>query len=340
MNNSCLKKSLLAIAVMGTFSLSAFAQSNVTIFGSLDAALVSEAGGTSGSIVKLTSGVAAGSRFGFKGSEDLGAGLSAIYVMEGGISIDDGKSIQGGRLFGRQNYVGLKGDFGTVKFGRQYSAYDPVMTVLDPFSNGMAGRGQNVFSQGYVSRVDNMVVYNTPNINGFSAELVHGFGEVAGDSAKNRHIGASASYSSGPLWISLATQETNAAIATGSSKNTVLATTYDFGLLKGHLGFSINKTDTNNVTILDSKDYLIGATVPLGAGNLMLSYVHRDDTLIANKGASQIGIGYRYNLSKDTYLYTAYGRISNENGAAYTVGNGTEGGSGNKAFNIGMRKIF
>jgi predicted porin len=340
MNTNHLFKSLLASTVASVFSMSANAQSNVSVYGVLDAGLVAESGNVAGSVTKLTSGVSAGSRLGFKGTEDLGSGMSAMFVMEGGVSIDSGMSGQGGLLFGRQVFVGLNGNLGTLKLGRQYTPVDSVVGTVDPFGNGYAGRGQNVFANAYVSRVNNMVVYNSPVVNGFSAELAHGFGEVADDLAKNRYMGASAGYAEGPLYVRLTTQKTENATATGSIKNTVLAATYNFGPVKAHLAFASNKGDLANVSTLDARDVLIGASIPVGAGNIMLSYVHRDDNMPSDRNASQIGVGYQYFLSKRTFLYTAYGRINNQNGATYTVGNGSEPGSGNKAFNLGIRSNF
>jgi len=90
----------------------------------------------------------------------------------------------------------------------------------------------------------------------------------------------------------------------------------------------------------DSADALVGVTVPAGNGVVMASYIRKNDKEAANNDASQWGVGYSYNLSKRTSAYMAYAKIKNKNGAAYTVGNNTEVGSGDKAFNIGVKHSF
>lgn len=335
-----MKKTFFALVAAGAFTGAAAAESNVTIYGLLDASLVGESGGAAGSVSKLTSGVANGSRLGFKGKEDLGNGLAAIFTLENGFNLDAGTMGQGGLLFGRQAFVGLSGAFGTVKLGRQYTPVDTVIATTDPFGNGMAGRGQNVFSAGYIARFNNGVMYNTPKVNGFSADLSYGFGETAGNSAANRYAALAAGYEQGPVYLRLAHQKTNDATGTGAVKNTVLGGIVDFGLAQAHLAYSINKRSAAGLTTFDSNDVLIGTSVPYGAGKFMASYVHKNDKLALNKDASQIGVGYIHAMSKRTSVYAAYGRIDNNNGATYTVGNATEAGSGDRAYNLGMRHTF
>ncbi|MEG2962583.1 MAG: porin, partial [Janthinobacterium sp.] len=175
------------------------AQSNVAMYGIADLGVVSESGGAGGRVLKLTSGIANGSRLGFKGSEDLGGGMTAIFTMDAGILADTGASAQGGLLFGRQAFVGLAGAAGTLRLGRQYTFIDSSLGALDPFYLGFAGRMSNVFTAGYISRVDNSITYSSPVRGGLSGELAYGFGEVPGDASARRYMGAAATYASGPL---------------------------------------------------------------------------------------------------------------------------------------------
>jgi predicted porin len=115
------KKTLIALAILGAFTGVASAQTSVTVYGVADAGLVFEGGGAAGSVTKLSTGVQSGTRLGFKGVEDLGGGLSAKFLLETGIKIDTGGFNQGGTAFGRQDYVGLEGGFGSVTLGRQYT---------------------------------------------------------------------------------------------------------------------------------------------------------------------------------------------------------------------------
>ncbi|GAB7522798.1 hypothetical protein PBS_17820 [Paraburkholderia sp. 2C] len=120
-----MKRGLYFIACSGMFAAQiAHAQSSVTLYGLLDAGLqYTNNVGSGGSLFRQTSGNINGSRFGMRGNEDLGGGLGAIFVLEGGFNINNGKSAQDGRLFGRQAFVGLSSkEYGTVSLGRQYDA--------------------------------------------------------------------------------------------------------------------------------------------------------------------------------------------------------------------------
>ena len=348
-----MKKLLFPVAILGAFCGAVSAQSNVTVYGLVDMGVVRESGGTAGSVTKLSSGIANGSRVGFKGVEDLGGGLSALFQIENGFQADTGVMGQGGLLFGRQAFVGLTGGFGTVKLGRQYTPIDDLVGAVDPFGNGYAGRLQNVFMKGYMSRVDNDVMYSTPNINGFNANLAYGFGEVAGNSSANRYIGASAGYSAGPLFVRMVHQTrsdlipaaapaSNTAFGNATSdKNTMLGATYNFGIAKAHTAYAVTKTENVGTTLVDATDAMLGVSVPFGPNTVMASYIRRNDKSAKNRDADQIAIGYNYAMSKRTTLYAAYARINNKNGPVfYTAGNAIEGGSGDKAFDVGIRHTF
>jgi predicted porin len=337
-----MKKAVLAV-IIGAGAGACAAQSNVTVYGLADLGVVSERGGAAGSVVKLSSGIANGSRLGFKGSEDLGGGLSALFTLEAGILADTGASAQGGLLFGRQAFVGLAGAMGTVRLGRQYTFIDQSLGALDPFYLGFAGRMSNVFTAGYVSRVDNSITYSSPVRGGFSGELAYGAGEVPGDASAKRYAGAAATYHNGPLYMRLAHQDSNtlsAAKVAGQARNTVLGATYDLGVVKAHAAYAVSKSEVGAATTLDSADLMLGATVPFGPHRILASYVRRDDKRAGNGDAGQIGVGYTYALSKRTTLYAAYAHIDNKNGAAYVVGNATEAGSGDQACNLGLRHTF
>ncbi len=331
-----MKHSFIAIALIGISPGAAFAQSSVTIYGIADSGLVYESGGAAGSVTHLSSGIASGSRIGFRGKEDIGGGLSANFVMESGFDIGTGASTQGGLLFGRQSYVGLSGNFGAVTLGRQYSPYYwAVNQVADPFNAvSLAGRAGNIMALD--SRVNNMVQYATPKLSGFSAKVAYGFGGVADNSAGNRTTGFSIGYEHGALNVRLAQNQLNNATATDSTKNTLLAGSYNFGVAKANLGYAINK----GTGTADSDDAIIGVSVPFGASKILASYIRHNDKTGANRDANQLGIGYIYSLSKRTQLYSSYARISNSNGAAFKVGNATDTGTGDKAFNFGIRHFF
>jgi predicted porin len=366
-----MKKNLISIAVLGAMSSAAFAQSNVTIYGILDAAIVSERGGAAGNVTKVSSGTASASRIGFKGTEDLGGGLSAIFKLETGLKVDDGAlDNTNNRLFNRESYVGLSSKTaGTVTLGRQYTPYYEVLRdVADPFALGYAGTAKNLFPVGSAgtvaasgggTRTDNAVVYRTPNQFGFVGTISYSVGEVAGDASAQRQLGASLVYGNGPLNVALVYNNRNNDTAVLKQEsighNGMIAANYDFKIVKAYAAFSqdkgLNSAPLNNtgapygftgVASKDSTDALIGLTAPVGdtAGTVMASYIRKDDKEVANRDARQWALGYSYALSKRTSTYVSYAKITNKNGASYTVGGNSEVGTGDKAFNVGMRHSF
>lgn len=335
-----MKKHIIALGMLGAVCGSANAQSAVQIYGLFDLGVVVERGGPDGSVTKLTNGVINGSRLGFRGREDLGGGLAAVFVIENGFNGDTGTLGQGGLIFGRQALVGLESPWGSLKLGRQYTPYDALLATIDPFGVGYAGRINNVFSFNYIGRVNNSIQYQTPTIAGFTGTLLHGFGEVPGDSGAGRYAGVGLAYQNGPITVRLSHQDSNNATDTGSVKNTGIGGIYDFGVVKAHLAFGMNKTDAGGVDLLDDRDVMVGATVPVGIGRFMVSYVRKEDKLPAGNDASQLGIGYLHPLSTRTSLYTSVAKIRNKRAAAYTVGSAIENGSGDKAFNFGVRHTF
>ncbi len=327
----------LATALLCATAVQAQAQSNVTIYGIVDAGMVNERGGPGGaSVTKLNSGVASSSRLGFRGREDLGGGLAAVFAIENGFNTDTGTVGQGGVLFGRQAYVGLSGGFGTLTLGRQYMPYYKTLRdVGDPFGAvSLAGRAGNIMTLN--TRADNVVQYVSPVISGLRTDLAYGAGEVAGDSSKNRTLSASLAYANGPLALGGAHHRVENAAGTDRTRNTLLAASYSFSTFKAYVSHARNR----GLGTADSHDTLAGVLVPFGPHKVMLSHVRHDDKARANQDARQWGVGYLYALSKRTDLYAAYAVIGNDNGAAFTVGSATEKGSGDRAANLGVRHSF
>jgi len=358
-----MKKSLISIAILGALSNVAMAQSNVVMYGIVDAGLTSERGGAAGNVTKVQSGVASASRIGFKGTEDLGSGLSAIFKLEAGVRIDDGSlDNTNNKLFNREAYVGLSSkQAGTLTIGRQYTPYyETLRDVADPFAMGYAGTAKNLFPvAGAMTRNDNAVVYKTPSLYGFSGAASYSLGETAGDSSAQRQLGASIGYSNAGLNVSAAYNNRNNDTGTVKTNNighnALIAANYDFQVVKVFAAYGkdkgMNSAPLNNtansfgyvvapIASQDSTDALIGVSAPVGNGTVMASYIRKNDKEAANRDADQWGVGYSYNLSKRTSAYLAYAKIKNKNGAGYTVGNNTEVGTGDKAFNVGVKHSF
>ncbi|MFT5590137.1 MAG: putative porin [Bradyrhizobium sp.] len=356
-----MKQSTILLLLLGTAAGSAVAQTNVTIYGVADVGVVAERGGSAGSVTKLTSGMASGSRLGFRGTEDLGGGLAANFLLETGIALDTGGFNQANTAFGRQAFVGLSGGFGGVTFGRQYTPQYVTLLLADPFSTGLAGDAANLMPNtgDASSRMNNAVKYVSPNLEGFTGELAYGFGEVAGDNSAAKQYGAAIGYANGPLAVRLGyhNRNNNTAVIKNSTsaKDTLLALTYDLKVAKLHFGYGVDK-GTNSSPLrntanpygklvapsasTDSRDLLLGVTVPFGVHTVLASYIRKDDKNSANQDASQWALGYRYAFSKRTDLYASFARINNDNGAGYTVGSAIEAGSGDKAFSVGVRHTF
>ncbi|GAC1321650.1 MAG: porin [Collimonas sp.] len=338
------KNSIFALAALGAFAGSAFAQSSVTVYGVVDMAIQHE---NDGARVKtaLDSGEFYGSRIGFKGSEDLGGGLKANFVLENGFNADDGSLGQGGRLFGRASWVGLSGDFGAVRVGRMSSPIFIVADALDPFDAGITSgkAGQGTSTNGMLGifrtafRTDNTFTYNSPSINGFSGTAAYTFGEVAGSTSANRQIGLSAVYDKGPVYAGIAYQSVNDVFG-NAVKQALIGATYNFGVAKAAFAYQKNSSDLQTV---DNKNWMIGVTVPVSlAGKVLASYIHSTDNTVATANSgSQWALGYTYDWSKRTTLYTSYSRNSNQ--ARSNIGGlAAANGLTDTLFNAGIRHKF
>jgi predicted porin len=336
-----MKKSLVTLAVLGAFGAAAstaFAQTNVSIYGIVDAGLSRTDTGAA-TVTSLDSGIQSGSRVGFRGTEDLGGGLSAIFTLENGFNADTGALGQGGRLFGRQAFVGLSGNFGALKLGRQNNPIRPVVEAVDPFGIGLAGNATNVFNV-YGDRADNTINYSTPNWGGFSGQLAYSLGEVAGSTSTGRQIGANAGYANGPITAAIAYHNQNLATATGTdngnAKTTLLAGTYDFGVAKGHLAYAWNKGNSAaGADTIDSRDLLVG-----GAGSFLASYQRKNNKLIGSADSNVWALGYTHNVSKRTNFYTSYAKIRNDAAATVGFGGAVIAGNDPSTFNVGVRHKF
>ncbi|CDS51353.1 Outer membrane protein (porin) [Polaromonas sp. CG9_12] len=336
-----MKKSLIALAVLAA-SGAAMAQSSVTLYGIADAWVGSSETQVNGvgqrQTVVNTSGVN-GSRWGLKGSEDLGGGMKAIFTLESGFSLDTGASAQNGALFGRQAYVGLQSGFGTVSLGRQYSAYDNLQGAVnnnyDAFTfNARTGAGPNNVAangvQDYTSRVSNSIAYASPSFSGFSGAVVYGFGEnknattaTPANFGDARDIASvHIKYANGPILVGYAYQQDELNVATlGGTKNknkyNLLGGSYDFGVAK--LTGSYNTAKNNTYS---DKEGQIGVSVPFGAAAISAGYARSKSE---SAGIERTGKGYSilgtYALSKRTGLY-AGAQNTKSYGPAFTAATG------------------
>ena len=326
-----MKKSLLAVAVLGAFAGAASAQSSVTLFGVVDLSVNSIKNGKT-SVKSMNSDMLNSNRLGFRGTEDLGGGMTAGFWLEGGMAPDTGTA--SGFNFTRRSTVSLTSKAGEIRLGRDYTNSFSTVATYDAYgANGM-GSPISLYFYGYnktadlgsgattTVRTNNMVGYFLPsNLGG-----LYGSAQVAaGEGVKgNKYAGLRLGYGAGPVDISATIAETDVA-ASSKYKNANVGASYDMGFAKV-MGF----WDQRKFGALKYTTYSLSTSVPLGQGEFRAAVSKGNasgGTTNAND-ATLLGLEYIYNLSKRTALYGQYGRLANKGAASATlVGTGVVGAS-------------
>jgi predicted porin len=348
----------LAIGLAAFANTAAHAQSSVTIFGVLDLNYARFSGEGNGSQTVLGNDGLQSSRIGFRGTEDLGGGLKAGFWLEGAITPDDGRGgatnssnqtsgavNTGGLTFGRRSTVSLSGNWGEVRLGRDYVPGFWNLSVFSPFgTNGVGSSGFLFYPVQSAARVthvraSNSIGYFLPAMGGFYGQAMYAMGENAsnaGPTEKDGNVaGVRLGYAAGPLNVAFGTTKTDIN-ALGDLKQTNVGASYDFGMAKPMLLWNENKVGATR-----TRSWLVGATVPVGAGEIRAAYSRVKTTAVAND-ADQWALGYVHTLSKRTALYANWSRIGNKNGGAnYHVGRAatTPGGSAS-GYELGVRHTF
>ncbi|KND60177.1 Outer membrane protein (porin) [Candidatus Burkholderia verschuerenii] len=198
-----MKKSLLALAALGTFAGAAHAQSSVTLYGIIDAGIAYTNNTAGQHNYFMSSGNLQGSRWGLKGTEDLGGGLKAIFVLENGFNVFNGRLAQGGAEFGRQAYVGLStAQYGTVTLGRQYDSvvdYTGALEVGSQWATFYGAHPGDLDNLNNSNRVNNSIKYTSAKYAGFSFGGLYSLGGNAGQFNRNQIWSLGVGYSQGPL---------------------------------------------------------------------------------------------------------------------------------------------
>lgn len=338
-----IKVTALGLAIFSGGMASA-STSNVQLYGILDAGIRYDKSLDGNSKWGVASGIAGQSRFGLRGSEDIGNGYAVTFILEGGLDMATGHSTQG-RLFGRQATLGLKGGFGEVKIGRQMIfGYTWTPFLASPFglawSNSSIGStfGYKSGDYGAAGRMNNSVVYTTPSFNGLQAGIGYSFAtdteQKFQSSKNNRVLTAGVRYLSGPLRVALTFDHLNPnvdSIHNRKSQNYQLGASYDFEVVKLYAGFNEQRKINRNpapgyISTGHDKDraYSVGASIPVTAkSDVMLNYQHA--VLSKNRGVSG---AYQYKLSKRTKAYVLANAFKtrnhfdnrNENARQFAVG--------------------
>ena len=327
----------------------------MTIYGVADAYMAFGDHGAN-DMAAVNSGGLSGSRIGFRGTEDLGNGLKAVFTYEQGVSIDSSASNKlnsseevvrdglGGAA--RQSFVGLSGGFGTVGLGRQYApGFDNVVDafgnspILSPQAILVAKEGSTI-DAGSGARWNNSVAYNGA-FSGLKVRAIYSMNavEVDTDPADDDAYGLGLDYSNGPIRVAAVyqvVQDTDE-----DQKEWSLGGSYNFGVATLTAFYQDAQSLKNNADN-DMDLWQIGVVVPVGAaGNVHLGYGEADYDL-ADAKAKSYSIAYTHALSKRTTAYVGYNQTDNDNGLAKGVVAANTGVTGDKAnvFAVGMRHTF
>lgn len=333
-----MKKSIFALAAAGLFVGAAHAQTSVTMYGVIDTNVeyvnkLGTTGGTSGSVVRMNSGGFASNRWGIRGVEDIGGGLSGVFAIGGGFNTDTGTQLNSARLFDLWTFVGLNSNkYGQLTFGRQYGAFFRGLANYSP--SAFAPQYEPIaFMTGLDLRSDNSVNYSgqfgafTARANWTFGNGVFGSGETPGQFRANSGHGVAFDYSPNNFGIAVAYDQYNPTytplgdLGIGKSRKAAIAAKYSFGafLLSG--GYRWEKNDfSNGSTALHDDFFWAGVNYQVTpVVNLMLAYYYDkpnsvkaefNGTEIDRPNPYQISFMASFNFSKRTnvYLTTAYSK--------------------------------
>lgn len=345
-----MQKKLIALAVASLVSAPVFAQSQVTIYGIIDQAVSSTNGGK-GSVTTLLGSGYTTERLGFKGSEDLGNGMKANFMLELGMNSPNGTLDNPGGggnqdLFQRTATVGLSGaSWGSVNLGRQYTPVFSIQAANDIFR--VAGVGSiYALTNDNVTRANNSIRYDSADMSGFSLAAMYALGDTSaalfpsvgtglgsGADPKDlgRHTGVNLRYGNGPMAIGYGYGRQEAffaAAGTSTVRQTTnaLAGSYDFKVVAINAGWQTNKTDDNPET-RDNRVWNLGATMPVaGKDSVKLVYAKYQDRRggVSAGDANLISLGYVHPMSPRTVLYGTYAKLTNQSNAKVSLFGGAQ----------------
>lgn len=334
-----MKATILAALILAACSTEAMAQSNVTLYGVIDMAVQSSrTGGATTNHVDSSS--VAPTRFGFQGAEDLGGGTQAVFRLESGFYADTGVLGNGGALFGREAWAGLKGSFGQIQAGVNYT---PIFLSYVSYSLGELntlgwGNATNNFVFVPAALASNSIRYTSPVYAGVTLRAFYSAGNenAAGqpkDAGKSSALGLN--YKIGQFsidgdylrqdYVNAATLTTTQLAQTG--RYWLLGASYDFGFIKpafiyqSHSGAATvaaqNRTTYANP---DNHFYEVNALVHVSPmGTVLVSYGQYQQLSTSRGDARSYALRYDYRLSKRTGLYAGATRVANEGAVNFTA---------------------
>jgi len=317
-----MKKSLVLTAIAATLAApAAFAQSSVTIYGRLNVTAEGQKIGDSDRDNVIQDNA---SRIGFKGEEDLGGGMKALFLIESGFDVSTGKADT--TFWGRESWVGLSSRFGTVKLGNMSAseAYYATADWIGMHNHDTGTSSDALFGYIVTGALKNAVAYYTPSVAGFVGHVQ--VAEAQGSSSAK--LGAAAlNYDRGPLHLGLGYEKH------GDDKSTAVRAVYEWGAFTfGGYWDKVQGTSERDA-------WRLAGMYTLGNSEFHLNYgmTNDDDNIGDKSGATQWTVGYNYNLSKRTKVYGFYTKIDNDSNAGY--GTGIAGANFN-SYAVGIRHNF
>ena len=339
-----MKKSLLALAVLGAFAGVASAQSSVTLFGTVDLSAKYVKNDGSARRVSLSQDGINSSQLGFRGVEDLGGGLKASFILLSGVSADTGRNSgdTAGKTFNRRATVSLMGGFGEVRLGRDYTPTFWNNTIFDAFGTNGLGDSSHVgisLLQPTFVRADNSIGYFLPsNIGGLYGQFMVAASEGV---TTGKYTGGRVGFAAGPFDIAGAYAQSGITGTTEKAKDFNIGGSYDLGVVKLMGYYDQTKQLTAKLTRVSGS-----VVVPMGQGEIHAGYSQGKLNDAANSKAQQLALGYVYNLSKRTAVYSTVAQISNKGAAQASIAGGTAisaaptAGGKSKGFEVGVRHFF
>lgn len=318
-----MKKHLIALAVLAA-SGAAMAQSSVQLYGIVDTFVGTSQDTIKSSTAKQQTVVGSGglksSRWGIKGSEDLGGGLKAGFKLEQRFKSDDG-SLDGVNFKGESS-INLSGNFGTVALGRMATPYDDLRNKTNPIGDTDISPVKDTIKTAktdYTDKTDNTIAYVSPTYNGFSGAIGVSLNEDKATGVESsQHTSLKAQYANGPLLVGYGYQKEEAKDKGGkdNTKYNLLAASYDFGVAKLVGGYQASEITVGNVKQGDNDSLYFGVQAPV-ASNINVFFGLANSKYDAVTGTDVKATGYtlaaNYVLSKRTDAYVGYKHIKKEN---------------------------
>lgn len=306
-------KKILAAAIVSAFAAPAFAATaNVDVYGKLHVGVAYyDDQDVAANDVQFSSNA---SRIGFKGAEDLGGGLKAIWQIESGVNLDE----QNGSLASRNSFVGLSGGFGTVLLGNHDTPLKSVGRAVDLFGDTLAD-SRNVMGIESDMRADNILVYMTPSFGGLNFSAAYSTDpDVASNNAGDRDDAslwsASATYANGPLYLGLGYSDGDAFDNAGIDNEYSAAAGFTMGSFK-----VVGQYVANDNDFADYDAWMAGAAFNMGSITLKANYMEGEFDGDSDE-AKQMTVGVDYSLSKRTTAYALYAKGEN---VGFGFGGGT-----------------